>query len=89
MFWIVALLARPTSKGTTQHVVCDYDPKWMPQKYDFDTEESSIYYLFENGKKQINTKFGNMSPFTSLHLMPKEFEQLMGFEEPIKKKVRN
>ena len=86
-FWIVALLAKPQSKGTTQHVICDFDPSFEFQKYDIDTEESSIHYLFENGKTEIRTRFGQLSPFTPLHLRAEEFEHLMGFEDPRKRKI--
>lgn len=85
-FWIVALLAKPQSEGTTQHVICDFDPKWEHQHYDIDTEESSIHYLFENGKLEVRTRFGNLSPFTPLHLRAEEFKHLMGIEDPTKKK---
>jgi len=85
-FWIVALLAKPKSKETTQHVSCEFDPGWENQLYDIDSEESSIHYLFENGKTQINTRFGKMTPFTPLHLRSEEFKELMGFEDPTKRK---
>ena len=87
--WIVAVLAKPQSKETTQHVVCDFDPKWDLQHYYIDSKQSSICYLTENGKTQINTKFGNISPFTPLHLRAEEFKQLMGLDDPAKMKNDN
>lgn len=86
-FWIVALLAKAENEKTTQHVSCEFDSKWENQLYDIDQEESSIHYLFENGKTQVNTKFGKLSPFNPIHLRSEEFKELMGVEDPTKRKI--
>lgn len=87
LIWIVALLAKPTASESRQKIWCEFDPKWERQYYEIDKEESSIYYLFENSKSQINTKFQRLTPYTPLHLRAEEFEQLMGFKDPTKKKL--
>jgi len=84
--WILALLAKPKSESTTQHVDCDLglfpgEKKNRHQYYDIDKEDSNIYYLYENGKQEIRNKFGTMSPYLSLHLRPDEFKHLMGRDE--------
>ena len=84
--WIVCLLAKPENNDTRQKILCQFDPKWERQYYEIDKEASSLYYLFENSKSQINTKFQRLTPYSPLHLRPEEFEQLMGFPDPTKKK---
>lgn len=86
-FWIVALLAKAENEALTQHVSCEFDPKWNNQLYDIDSEETSIHYLFQNGKTQVNTKFGTLSPFNPIHLRSEEFKQLMGVEDPTMRKI--
>lgn len=77
-FWIVALLAKPQSKESTQDIEVEYHPSMPHQFYKIDDNESSIHYLFENGKRQTNTKFGKLTPFTPLHLSPAEAKHLGG-----------
>ena len=86
IFWIVALLAKSKNLGTTQHVACEFDPKWNNQLYEIDTDESNIHYLFQNGKTQVKTHFGKLSPFNPIHLRPEEFKHLMGIEDPTERK---
>lgn len=85
-FWIVALLAKSKNLGTTQHIACEFDPKWNNQLYEIDTDESSIHYLFQNGKIQVNTQFGKISPFNPIHLRPEEYKDLMKTEDPTERK---
>lgn len=87
LVWIVCLLAKPESNDTRQKIHCQFDPKWERQYYEIDKESSSLYYLFENSKSQINTKFQRLTPYSPLHLRPEEFKQLMGFDDPTKRKI--
>lgn len=48
------------------------------QEYEFDPEESVIYYHYENGKSDIRYKFGMMFPYRPIKLRPEEMNQLIG-----------
>lgn len=86
-FWIIAMLAKPLKPETAQHVQCEFDPKFEKQCYDIDFGLSSIYYFFENGKHEVQTKFGRISPYSPIHLRQEEFKHLMGIEDPTKRKI--
>lgn len=77
---IVALLAKPRRKETTQKCNVEHNPGLF-QYYAIDKEESKIYYLFENAKQEIRTKFSNFSPYRPLHLREEEFNHLLNQKE--------
>ena len=84
---ITALLAKPQSEESRQRCASFFDPKWEPQIYHIDKEESNIYYLYENTKIETRNWFAGFSPYTPLHLREEEFKHLMGIDDPTKRKI--
>jgi hypothetical protein len=68
--WIIALLARPNKAPRTAVIK---EPSGT-LTYHYDGEESSIYYIFENGKIETKSHFGTISPYRPLKPNAKELE---------------
>lgn len=81
---VVALLGQPGSRDMDQRCQVPFHPNYKPQVYFHDMEESTIYYLFENGKQETRTKFSTLSPYHALHLREEEFEHLMGVKDEMR-----
>jgi len=72
--WIIALISSPKENPRTAYI-----PGNTPgddQSYKYDGEESTIYYIYENGKIETRTKFGSVSPYSPIKLQPIELEHL-------------
>lgn len=77
--WVVALLSRPKENPKKAFIPNNHGN----QEYTYDSEESTIYYLFENGKIETRTHFGSTSPYTPIELTELELEH---FASDTKKK---
>jgi len=76
--WIIALLAKANESPKTAYVPSQQQGD--DQSYKYDADDSTIYYIFENGKIETRTKFASVSPYAPLKLQPMELEH---FEKQI------
>lgn len=74
---VTALLYKnkDTAKNTKYEIK---ENKKIVQEYEFDPEESVIYYHYEDGKDETRNKFSIIFPYTPIKLRPEELSHLNG-----------